>query len=402
MKLSLCAIVKNEETAFPQCLESVRDAVDEMVVLDTGSTDRTVEIAREFGAKVYDFEWCDDFAAARNEALKYAEGEWILVLDADEVLHPEIIPQIREAIADENHLIVNLVRQEVGAAQSPYSLTSRLFRRHPALRFSRPYHAMVDDSAISLLATEPHWQVISLSPVAILHYGYQAEAIAAQDKYNRARKAMEKFLAAHPDDVYVCSKLGALYLQEERVREGIELLKRGLKATEIEPPVCFELHYHLGNGYRRLQDLNQAALHYQTALKQPILPHLKLGAYNNLGSLLQTVGEFQLAENVHREALKIDPNFAIGHYNLGMTCKAQGKFQEAIAAYETAIQLNPNYAQAYQNLGVVQLKRGQIPESTEAFSRAIALYQTQNSTEAQRLQQGLAEMGLEVKKGRRM
>jgi len=396
MKLSFCAIVKNEETSLPQCLESVRDVVDEMVVLDTGSTDKTVEIAREFGAKVYHFDWCDDFAAARNEALKYAEGEWVLVLDADEVLHPEIIPQIRDAIAQENHLIVNLVRQEVGAAQSPYSLTSRLFRRHPALTFSRPYHALVDDSAIALMEQEPHWKVVSLVPAAILHSGYQVQAIAAQDKSNRARRAMEKFLAAHPDDAYVCSKLGALYLQEGRVEEGIELLERGLNAPEIEPPVCFELHYHLGNSYARSQDANKAAIHYQTALKQPILPQLKLGAYNNLGSLLQGVGEFQIAENVYREAVKIDPNFAIAHYNLGMTCKARGKFPEAIAAYETAIQLNPNYAQAYQNLGVVWLKRGQIRESVEAFGRAIALYQTQNPPEAKRLQEGLAEMGLSV------
>ena len=67
--------------------------MDEMVVLDTSSTEQTVEIARKFGAKVYHFEWCDDFSAARYEALKYLQGKWVLVLDADEVLTAEIVSQ---------------------------------------------------------------------------------------------------------------------------------------------------------------------------------------------------------------------------------------------------------------------------------------------------------------------
>jgi glycosyltransferase involved in cell wall biosynthesis len=74
MDLSLCMIVKNEEASLPQALSSVKDIVDEMVILDTGSSDRTVEIAREFGSCVYHFDWCNDFSAARNEAVKYVQG----------------------------------------------------------------------------------------------------------------------------------------------------------------------------------------------------------------------------------------------------------------------------------------------------------------------------------------
>ncbi|MBP5974452.1 glycosyltransferase family 2 protein, partial [Brasilonema sp. CT11] len=79
-------IVKNEEATLSKCLGSVKNVVDEMVVLDTGSTDSTPQIAEKFGAKVHHFEWCNDFSAARNEALKYVTGDWILVLDADETL----------------------------------------------------------------------------------------------------------------------------------------------------------------------------------------------------------------------------------------------------------------------------------------------------------------------------
>ena len=391
-QLSLCMIVKNEEKSLPRCLGSVRDLVDEMVVLDTGSSDRTVAVAQSFGARVYHFEWYNNFAVARNEALQYVQGEWVLVLDADEVLTSDIVPSMQEAIAHPNHLVINLVRQEVGAVQSPYSLVSRLFRRHPQVNFSRPYHAMIDDSAAELLKTEPHWQIVSLSPVAIHHYGYQPEAIAAQDKDNRAKQSMEGYLAAHPDDPYVCSKLGALYLRMG-MHDGIEVLKRGLQSA-ADAPVLFELHYHLANAYGRSGDVSQATAHYQRAIAQPILPQLKLGAYNNLGSLLQSVGELKTAQKIYQTALNIAPNFALGYYNLGMTLKAQGKFPEAIAAYRQAIQLDPNYAFAHQNLGVILLKTGLLPASIEAFERAIALHQSQNSPEAEKLRRGLAEIGL--------
>ncbi|MCA1993349.1 MAG: tetratricopeptide repeat protein [Coleofasciculus sp. S288] len=397
MDLSLCMIVKNEEASLPQALSSVKGIVDEMVILDTGSSDRTVEIAREFGAKVYHFEWCNDFSAARNEALNYVQGKWVLVLDADEVLTPEIVAKLKQAMKRDSHLVINLVRQEVGASQSPYSLVSRLFRNHPKIRFSRPYHAMVDDSVQALLQQETHWQVVSLSPVAIKHYGYQPKAIAALDKYTRAQTAMEGFLASHPNDSYACSKLGALYIQLGQVSEGIELLKRGLTSTGIAPPVLFELHYHLGNAYTRLKNLDAAVVHYQAAIGQPILPQMKLGAYNNLGNLLFSVGELTTAKTAYETTLKIDPSFAAGHNHLGMTHKALGKLEEAIASYQNAIQLNPDYADAHQNLGVVLLKIGKVPESLSAFKKAIALHEKHdNPTEAQRLRKGLQDMGFQI------
>ena len=128
MNLTFCIIVKNEEKNLPRCLASVKNVVDEIVVLDTGSTDRTPEIAQEFGAKVHYFEWCNDFAAARNESLKYVTGDWVLVLDADEYLSPKIAPHIRQAIQSDRYILINLIREEIGAQQSPYSLISRLFR----------------------------------------------------------------------------------------------------------------------------------------------------------------------------------------------------------------------------------------------------------------------------------
>jgi tetratricopeptide (TPR) repeat protein len=388
-------IVKNEAETLPSCLASVRDVVDEMVVLDTGSTDGTPDIARSLGARVEFFDWCDDFAIARNHALTYVHSDWVLVLDADERLTEAIAPQLRQAIQQEDALVVNLIRHEIGATQSPYSLVSRLFRRHPAVQFARPYHAMIDDSVHQLMQQEPHWQIMNLPEIAILHDGYQAGAIAGRDKMNRARLTMERFLVANPGEPYVCSKLGALYVQMGRVEHGMELLERGLKSPSLDPPVSFELHYHLGIAYSRLNRINQAIDHYQTAIAQPLIPRLKLGAYNNLALLHQSQGEFDSAQALYEQALAIDPNFGFGHYNLAMLLKTQGAIPEAIAHYRQAIQASPEYAPAHQNLGVILLKIGDIDGCKAAFREAIALYYRQNNPqEAVRLRKGLQEIGL--------
>ncbi|MDZ8066726.1 MAG: tetratricopeptide repeat protein [Nostoc sp. DedQUE08] len=394
MSLSLCMIVKNEAATLPKCLSSVRKVVDEMIVLDTGSIDRTPNIAQQLGAKVHHFKWCNDFSAARNAALKYVTGDWILVLDADETLTPTIVPQLREAIARDEYLLLNLVRQEVGAEQSPYSLVSRLFRNHPDIRFDRPYHALVDDSVSEILTKEPHWQIGYLPGVALVHTGYQKSAIAQNNKYAKAAIAMEGFLATHPNDPYVCSKLGALYVQTGKISQGMDLLRHGITVAEDNYDILYELHYHLGIAYSRLQKSPQAIYHYQAAIKLPIYPMLKLGAYNNLGNLLKAAGDFNGAKTAYITALKIDPTFVFGHYNLAMTFKALGLFADAIVYYQHAITLNPNYAEAYQNLGVVLLKVGNHQDSLAAFKKAIALHERYNPEEAKRLRQGLQEMQL--------
>ena len=404
MKLSFCMIVKNESATLPKCLSSVKDVVDEMVVLDTGSTDRTPEIARELGAKVYHFEWCNDFSAARNESLKYITGDWILVLDADEVLKPEIVPQMKEAMLKERYILINLVRHEVGATQSPYSLVSRLFRNHPDIYFSHPYHAMVDDSVAELLRQKRNqWQVADLSPVAIEHYGYQPGTIAALDKFSRARLAMEAYLAEHPSDSYTCSKLGSLYVEAGEVERGIQLLELGLaavsareKSKPVEVPVIYELHYHLGIAHTRLSKLSKAKFHYKAAIELGILPQLKLGAYNNLGNLLLETGDLTGAIAVFQTVLQIHPNLALGHFNLGIALKQKGRLKEAIDSYRQAIEIDPHYAEAYQNLGVALLKAGNVLDSLDTFREAIAIYEQRQSPAGSHLRQSLKEMGLRV------
>lgn len=388
-------IVKNEAASLSRCLKSAESWVDEMIIVDTGSTDDTISIAQSFGAKVYNYDWGNDFAAARNYGLQYVQSDWVLVLDADEVLVEDIIPQLQASLKQKDLLAVTLIRHEVGAQQSPYSLLSRLFRHHPQIRFQRPYHELIDDRVLALQEQEPHWQVGHLPDIAIEHFGYQANAIATRNKHQRACQIMAAALTQDPKDAYLCSKLGALYVDMGQVEQGIELLQKGLNLHPPEPSILYELHYHLGHTYARCRQVTLALQHYQQAVQQNLPELLKLGAYNNWANLLQDCGQYEKASHQYQQVITLQPEWAVGYYNLGLTLRAMGDLAGAITAYQQAIQAQPDYAEAYQNLGVALFKQGQLQACQHAFSQAITLHRKHNnSIAAEQLQQGVAELGL--------
>lgn len=392
--LSLCMIVKDEGVNLPNCLNSVKNYLSEIIVVDTGSTDNTKDIALSYGAKVYDYVWEDNFASARNYALQFVTQEWVLVLDADETLNSSILPQIKSAIAPENNLVINLIRHEIGSVSSPYSSLSRLFRRHPHIKFDRPYHALIDDSVIEICQRENQWKIIDLPDIAIKHYGYQPQIIARQKKGEKAKKLMENYLSKNPQDAYVCSKLGALYLDMGETKKGLKLLKTGLKSNTASSTVIYELHYHFANALVKNNEFNQAVKHYEKAISQPIMGKLKLGAYHNYGSLCYQQKDYNNALKSYQKCILIEPKFALAYYNLGLTYRAMGQVNKAMEAYETTIKLNPVYPWAYQNLGVLLYQQGYFEESVISFQQAYNLHLKENPQTAQKLQEELQLMGI--------
>ena len=130
--ISACLIVKNEEKFLPQCLESIKNAVDEIIIVDTGSTDRTVEIAKSYGAKVYHHPWRNSFSEARNHSLSYATCDWILQIDADESLEQADIPLLHSLIRTDSHnAILVAIYSTLPGGQSKHYFT-RVFRRGKA------------------------------------------------------------------------------------------------------------------------------------------------------------------------------------------------------------------------------------------------------------------------------
>jgi hypothetical protein len=190
MTLSLVMIVKDEQEMLPGCLEAVKDAVDEMIVVDTGSSDRTVEIARSFGAKVVEFPWNGSFADARNVSIDNASCDWVMYLDADEHMIPEDAPKLRALLARTWREAFYLVEtnytggDESGAAVTHHAL--RLWRRRPQYRFEGRIHEQKTHTMPTYLPER-----FETSTVRMRHYGYLRSRITAKDKSRRNIELLE-------------------------------------------------------------------------------------------------------------------------------------------------------------------------------------------------------------------
>ena len=388
IRLSLSMIVRDEAERLERCLASVAGFVDEMVLLDTGSRDATVAIAKGWGAEVQEMAWPGDFAPARNEALRHVRGDWVLVLDADELLEEEAKQPLKDLMAQPDLLLINLLRLEQGSRQSPYSSVSRLFRRHPAIQWSRPYHSMVDDSVLALLRQEPQWRIADCPIPALLHDGYRPELLAAGNKAARLRQAMEADLAARPGDPYACAKLGSLEVSEGQRQRGMALLELGLSnCPQDSHPERYELLLHLAIAHAET-DPSQAAQLYQAALQLPLPPRLTLAAQLNLAALLVEAGDAGAAAQLCEQVTMAAPEVALGWYNLGIAERQRGQLPAATSAYLRALALDPNYAEAQQNLAVALLLSGDIEGARQGFRQAIGLLSQQGrNQEAQALHQ---------------
>jgi tetratricopeptide (TPR) repeat protein len=391
--LSLSMIVRDEAERLAACLRSVQGFVDEMVVVDTGSSDDTVAIAEGLGATVHRIDWPGDFAPARNQALQWVSGDWVLVLDADEQLRPEAREPLRQLMEQPELLLVNLLRQELGALQSPYSNVSRLFRRHPAIRWSRAYHSLVDDSVAELLQREPHWRIADCSTPALLHDGYRPELLSAGNKAARLRSAMEAELLARPDDPYACAKLGSLEVAEGQAQRGIELLRRGLQHCPAGAhPERYELLLHLAMAEAEREPAAAIAL-YRQALVSPLAPRLTLAARLNLAALLLHQGQLEDAEELCRQATTVAPEIGLGWFNLGVIRRRRGDLAGALEAYRQAAALSPDHAETQQNLAVALLLGGDIIGARQGFRQAIQLLVLQGrGDEAEQLRQQAGQL----------
>jgi HEAT repeat protein/glycosyltransferase involved in cell wall biosynthesis len=214
-RLSICMIVRNEEKMLPRCLRSVQSIADELIVVDTGSTDNSVSTAKDLGAKIFQFKWCDDFAVARNESLRHATADWILQIDADEELSKSSIEPLRRAMQNPWCLLYVITCNDnyVENESQRFIPVPRLFRNHPSISYNRPYHEMVDLSVQRIMRTEPGWHEEVVADIVIHHYGYECSNLRQKGKDAMALRIMESYMKDNPDDSYILLMLGELYFR---------------------------------------------------------------------------------------------------------------------------------------------------------------------------------------------
>lgn len=232
-RLSVCLIVKNEERFLAQCLKSVRGLASQIVVVDTGSTDRTVEIAREAGAEIYSFGWCDDFAAARNAALEHATGDWVLMLDADEELPAAQHVRLLEDMKNGGTIAFRLPLVNAGQENEGRSFVPRLFRNAPGVFFTGRIHEQVFPS---LLVHAKKWGLkTALGSAELLHHGYSQELLRDRNKIERNLKLLRAATGENPGDVNLLMNLGLELVRSDNLAGGIEKYREAYELMSAQP-----------------------------------------------------------------------------------------------------------------------------------------------------------------------
>jgi tetratricopeptide (TPR) repeat protein len=205
-RITLSMIARNEAEYLEECLQSVQGVVDEIVLVDTGSTDATPQIAEKYGARVIYAEWQNDFAAARNIALQHATGDWILVLDADERLTPESKQAILNAVRHPQFVGYYLeILNEIRAGDYFVHRLVRLFRRVPYARWEGAIHEQILPSLVSQKGR------IATVAAQIRHLGYSKEVMRSRDKARRNIEIILRELEKDPDDLFQKFNLANTY-----------------------------------------------------------------------------------------------------------------------------------------------------------------------------------------------
>ncbi|MBI2471668.1 MAG: glycosyltransferase [Planctomycetes bacterium] len=389
-KISACMIVKNEEEFLPTCLNSIKDAVDEIIVVDTGSADDTITIARNFGAKVYHHPWNDSFSEARNLSINYASGDWIFQIDADEELEKSDIPKLRDAITTNNYdgiiiAIHSTIKDGIHKFYHP-----RIFRRGKGF-----YKDIIHEQTIiegERLPTE----------IRLYHHGYNLDEKRMQIKWQRTTHLLKKQIAQNKHDSFAWFNLIRNYRMQDLFQNGIDA---GEEALKIFTSDYFSkqggTNGHLHHYVMIIYETANCCLHNNNFLKAKdlcrfalsILAELKIKPENI--DIIYTLACIYLKEEDYRKAIDYFERFlssrewylknmhnislmvdTLGYdytaYNgLGYCFGKLGQLQTAINYLQKAIASNTKYLTPYKNLVLCYLNDGNLAEATNTLLKTI-------------------------------
>lgn len=377
--LSLCMIVRDEARWLERCLRSIQGVVDEIVVVDTGSTDQTPAIARAHGARLDHLVWTGDFAQARNRSLELATGDWILCLDADEELHPEDRERIRPLLSGEAEAYLVQVINYLGPAaghEHELGVSLRLFRNRPAYRFAGALHEQIGECILEATPAAG----VPYSGLRVLHYGYLEPEIERKSKAGRNLALAESEAERAPTDAFVRFNLAVEYLRQGRQHEALPHLEQAwqtgvpgaLWASKLAKNYLYCLMC-LGD-WARVLELSCAAL-----ARYPTFTDL----WFIRGLALDRLGRREEAEAALRRCIAMGPapcppysgveellGGARAHYALGRIYEETDRHNEALACYTAACQGHPGWREPLYRLAALAA-RHESPHQVEARVTAL-------------------------------
>lgn len=333
LPVTVCMIAKNEDIHIEECLKRLRPCKFEIVVVDTGSVDRTVETAKKYTDKVYHFDWCNDFSAARNYSVSQASNDWVLIIDCDEYLENINLADMENTLKDNCSCAGMIVRNNPYIIQGVRSIMTE----HIARLFNRRYchyEGSVHEQVVTLDGKKP--EVFHL-PLTFYHEGYVTES----DKRTRATR-------------------------------NLEMLLHDLELKGPDPYIYFQL----GQNYLSLNDMEKAAQYYKLGLGLDASPNSDFvqSMIETYGYCLIELAKYDKAMGL-KEKYDLFANRADFVYLMGMIYMKKSMWKQALVEFKKATTMSEfsrkgvNSYRAYYNIGTIYEILGDKEKAKEYYKK---------------------------------
>ncbi len=376
--LSLCMIVKNEEEYLETCLKSIKDIVNEIIIIDTGSTDNTKEIASRFTSIIFDFEWNNSFSDARNFALKKASSEWIIMLDADECIDRVNKQKLVKLLKNPSEIAYMLhFRSDVrksGAGSVIINAHPRLFKNRAGIFFKGRVHEQIIHSVAKAGGN------IALSDVTIEHKGYAPDVFSSRKKIERNINLLNLEVSEDPGNSFAWFNLGESYSLNMSWEPAIEAYNRALTAGPLPAANRGLLHQNLATAYlhsnRYIDALEQSdmALELVPALTSPHLVKAEaaksLERFDLAVSELNTViSKLNTPLKTGNQLLQYEPDWNFIYLKLAENHRLANNIIGAENAYKNLLVINPQNGEALLWLGRIARQKEEFSKARSYFSK---------------------------------
>lgn len=377
--LSLCMIVRNEAENLPSCLAPIQSVVDEIVLVDTGSSDDTKEVGRALGARVFEFPWDDDFSAARNESIRHARGDYILWLDADDRVDATEVEKLRALKGRfpraKSHAYYLTIHNQSAVDGETLFRQLRIFPNLPGVRFQGKIHEQV------YYTLRPKGVTFVNTDIGIRHIGYH-DASSVVRKSERNLKILMKELEADPGNPILRYHAARTLSGIGRHEEAIFHMKQVTDDPRIqkeEKPFFLEASLLLGKYYveaKRFEEAASVFAHLRELFPEQSLVHFGLGETLFLQKEFEGARRALEASLAHPLEVTLFPvNLQrlrfYQHYLLGRSYLETGEKAKAKEMFLRSLDQHPNHSKSLQSLGLLCLQEGRFEEAASFYERAV-------------------------------
>ncbi len=381
--LSICMIVKNEAAILGRCLKSIAAAADEIVVVDTGSTDDTIAIARSFGTKVIEELWRNDFAFSRNVSLQHATSSWILWLDADDIV-PEVSCEKIRALKTEtpDKVYGFTIRNQRPGNTGTEFVQARMFPNNPAIRFERKIHEQMMPNALRIGLK------LQKIDVVIEHHGYAAPEVLKVKASRNLQLLLDEYKVHGPDAV-TALEIGDSYQLTEQDDEACLWYQATIEipgCVSNAPALASQAYLGLGTIANRKGMHQDAKQHLEMALKcspwRPDVYYSLAVADEMTGDIPAAIAHLRELQLLKEEPGQVGVDFRgaklKGYLRLIRILAENDRLEEAFAAVNESLAVFPQRAELHLLHGKLLLKNKKLIDALHAFEKSLSFNREEN------------------------